>query len=288
MLLIEFTLFTIIICSFALVLSSSVVETSSDRIYTIYHNLGEGSFLSRGNVIKLSTEKNTISIQSFPDTETESCVDNVCEVEKNEKEKFDNLVLTEGLYQLKLVDEMNGNEIFTSVPSCSVLRSNFREEMTLHLSSSADLLSVSYRPLISSLAPKSCESLSSKRGVKGTSLIFNTTILYETSTPAMGIPLLLPSNDYRPPPGIQFLPNFYSIVASDEEKKKIGGGQPGESQQKSFFQKYWFIILMVAIMSLSGGGAPPPENEQEQQTGSGASAGAAIDAGTKVRRGKRN
>ena len=83
---------------------------------------------------------------------------------------LDGITNTTTWYQLKLVDDNDDDTTststtttaaslrLTSVPSCSVLRSNFRDELLIQFQSarSSHILSMTYVPYISRFAPKKC------------------------------------------------------------------------------------------------------------------------------------
>eukprot|EP00566_Odontella_aurita_P015788 CAMPEP_0113529738 /NCGR_PEP_ID=MMETSP0015_2-20120614/2556_1 /TAXON_ID=2838 /ORGANISM="Odontella" /LENGTH=278 /DNA_ID=CAMNT_0000428393 /DNA_START=148 /DNA_END=984 /DNA_ORIENTATION=- /assembly_acc=CAM_ASM_000160 len=255
------------------------------RTYKIYHSLGSGNFVERG-VITLST----------PDASKEklkATVDhsNDCMSPK----EIDDMVQDGKMYSIRVVDESGGGSAaMASVPGCDLRRANFREEISLTLGHTGDLVSVSYTPLVSPLAP-SCRSLAALSSVdSSTELKFTTTMKYETATSVMSVPLVLPQT--RPPPGL----SFYSRKDGTAPGSKTGmpGVDQDKPQNKSFLMRYWYIILPLAIMSLTGGEEPPPQGGAAGQSSgagpaavAGAAAAGAASAGAgaaqRPRRGKR-
>eukprot|EP00956_Cyclotella_meneghiniana_P014230 scaffold21250_cov70-Cyclotella_meneghiniana.AAC.11 len=214
---------------------------------------------------------------------------------------FDRMVDNGEMYTLIVSDDSSSKEqVSASVSGCSVRRSNLREEITLSISPTGKLMSVSYRPLISPLAAKTCESLmplaEKPEAIFGRNneqgMPFKTTVAFESHKPMMEIPTVLPQS--RPPPGL----NWYRRDAKNGPamQKLLGEGGPGEEEQTGFkasfmykiFSKYWYIILPLAVMSAFG--AEEPEGVA-QGSGGGqaatAAAGAAA-AATTQRRGKRD
>lgn len=133
------------------------------------------------------------------------------------------------------------------------------------LSDTAKILSLSYMPRVSPLAPTSCEDLEE---VEAPALI-DTQISFETSTPGMTLRLDLPNG--KPPPGIQFFPR---------PRQKVGGsgGAGGEAPPPVedntpfwFLRKYWYIIAPFMLFNLFGAEAEKPKGQQ-QQLGQGSAA----------------
>jgi len=163
---------------------------------------------------------------------------------------------------------------------------NNREEIGLTLSQTGSLVSVTYNPLVSPLAPscQSFEPLSSDDG--GEVPEFKTTVTYETSKPAMTVPLVLPK--VKPPPGMKAYPVPKKKASGNGGEAGTGGGgtagggesafedEEAKGQNQSFLVKYWYIILPIIIMQFVGGG---PEQPEETAQGGGETGGAAAPAG---------
>jgi len=157
----------------------------------------------------------------------------------------------------------------TSVPFCSVLRANFREEISLSLGSyDGELLSVSYTPLLSPLSPKSCDGMT--RSVKD----FVTRVLHETAKPGMQIPVILPEQ--------RLVQNGLTILKGTKGKEKgkdfgLQNDRGSQTENQSFLRKYWYIILPIFLMSVFGGAPEEPAQVQGSQ-----------QVAPSQRRGKRN
>ncbi|KAL3802977.1 hypothetical protein HJC23_011600 [Cyclotella cryptica] len=233
---------------------------------------------------------------------------------------FDRMVDSGALYTLIVTEQKADNvpitkihKVSASVPGCSVRRSNLREEITLSIGPTGKLMSVSYRPLISPLAAKTCDNLTplsekpevifgrnKEDGEEINLMPFKTSVSFESHKPMMEIPTVLPQS--RPPPGL----NWYRRNAKNNPSPLLGsdGGPPpfGDEEQPTGIQstflyrmitRYWYIALPLFIMGLFGGVEEPPSD----QTGGGGGAGVATAAGGAVaaesarqtqRRGKRD
>lgn len=257
------------------------------RTYKLYHSLGSGQFVER-SVVTLSSPDASKEQLSASVEHSDDCIS---------PKEVDAMVQDGKMYSIRVVDEQGGGSVaMASVPGCDLRRANFREEISLTLGHTGDLLSISYTPLVSPLAP-SCKSLSalSSEDDPPTELSFTTTsVEFSTATSGMSVPLVLPQT--RPPPGLSFYPRKDS--GGQGTKTGIPGLDQDNQQSKSFLMRYWYVILPVAIMSLTGGGEEEPQQEggAQQQTGGtpaavagGAVAGAAAAVGTaqRPRRGKR-
>ena len=276
----------------ALIGSSSA---SIGKTYKIYQTLGnKAKPTPRGTVTIAPSEDDNISglVATFHPSDAPEL----------DVAAFDRMVDNVELYTITVSDDSSSKEqVAASVSGCSVRRSNLREEITLSISPTGKLMSVSYRPLISPLAAKTCESLMplaekpevifGRNNEQG--MPFKTTVAFESHKPMMEIPTVLPQS--RPPPGL----NWYKRDAKNGPamQKLLGEGGPGEEEPTGFkasfmykiFSKYWYIILPLAVMSAFG--AEEPEGVAQGSGGGQAAATAtagAAAAATTQRRGKRD
>lgn len=167
------------------------------------------------------------------------------------------------------------------------------DEITLVFGQQGHVISLAYSPLVSPLAPKTCDDLETQTG----EIKFNSKIQYITAVPGMYLKTILPS--YQPPPGLKFIPG------SSNKQKGLGGeakpdgfGTKTEKEAEppasimGFFQRYWYIILPIFIMNLLS--TEPEQNQQGQQGGGTPAGGEQAPAaatrgggGSSKRRGKR-
>ena len=301
----------------ALAVGRTHVCTADERTYKVYHRLGAGAagaggFTERGAIV-LSTDasasdgddgngtaKGASSALSIAATNAANCIDPAA---------VDEMIASGSMYTIQVVDESTGQAATASVPGCDVRRAGFREELELTLSESGSLVSVTYTPLVSPLAP-SCASLSPLAETEGEVPEFQTSVSYETSKPAMTVPLVLPK--VKPPPGLKLYPRKKPAAGTGggggEGADGAGGNGGGSAaafeedekpQNQSFLMKYWYIILPLMILQFVGGPEPPPQ-QGEGGDGEGGNAAAASVAGAaggavaasaaapRQRRGKRN
>eukprot|EP00559_Dactyliosolen_fragilissimus_P009036 CAMPEP_0184865488 /NCGR_PEP_ID=MMETSP0580-20130426/18311_1 /TAXON_ID=1118495 /ORGANISM="Dactyliosolen fragilissimus" /LENGTH=308 /DNA_ID=CAMNT_0027364719 /DNA_START=9 /DNA_END=935 /DNA_ORIENTATION=+ len=276
-----------------------IQTTTSSRSYHLYHSFGtspngQNEFSSRGSIV-LSTGEGNLNVEASVIHDE----GNLLEV----RDQLDHLVSFGGTYKLKVVDEESGKSVLASVPVCDLRRSNLREQIELIIGQTGSLLSVSYSPLVSPLAP-SCKSLPPLSD-SANELKFQTTITYSIGNPGMTIPVVL--NPINPPPGLEWIKST-AFGKSDTGPSKAGAsfGNPGEqaksNENQSFFRKYWYIILPIIIMNFIGF-EQPQDSEQRQNdantavkgqrqkvTAAGTDTRAAATGGTgaRQRRGKRS
>jgi hypothetical protein len=167
---------------------------------------------------------------------------------------------------------------------------NKRDELTLTFGQKGHIVSVTYSPLVSPLAPKTCDELSPPTEIK-----FNSRVEYEAAVPGMVLKNVL--SNYQPPPGLKFLPGKNKATggaAGGSETKPEGFEEKKEEEAPTgimgMMQKYWYIILPLMLMNLIS--AEPPQDQQGQGGGGGtstsqAAAPAAGSGGANKRRGKR-
>mmetsp|Transcript_4184 Transcript_4184/g.4746 ORF Transcript_4184/g.4746 Transcript_4184/m.4746 type:complete len:325 (-) Transcript_4184:169-1143(-) len=300
-----------------IVQGSTTADQQQQKSFKIYHSLGETKpFVSRGT-IRLSTTSSSDSSKkestsTTANTSTSSGIVATIEHESdcltNISQDMDDLISNNGFYRIKIVDnDDESKSVLASVPGCEVRRANFREEIALSIGQTGSLLSLSYIPLVSPLAPK-CDELPPLTSIENENeLSFTSTISYSTSTPGMALPKILPKS--RPFVGVQPIRVSKSSntnqqggegeSTSNDQQGRKGFMDDDEKAQKaenqSFLRKYWYVILPVAIMTFTGSPEePPPKQQQSQQQATGQNAAsiaptstAAPSSGAKQRRGKR-
>lgn len=157
-----------------------------------------------------------------------------------------------------------------------------------------DIVSVSYSPIVSPLAPKTCDSLS-----KPTNREFTTKVEWDTAVEGMKLSTVLPN--YQPPPGLFTLKTKKPLKA-----EFAAGGGGGEDNKESpppiqtpfdFVKRYWYILLPLLLSNFIGGRGEPPKAEGKAGERAPASSGTLPPAaasnsgggdGARQRRGKRN
>ena len=268
------------------------VCSADQRTYTVYHRLGAaaGGFSERGSIV-LSTDAITgdgdsndtnsgpASALTVTATNAAGCV---------VPSAVDDMVASNSMYTIQVVDDATGQAAMASVPGCDVRRANFREELELTLSEKGSLVSVTLIPLVSPLAPP-CASLGPLADAEGAVPEFQTTVSYETSKPGMTVPLVLPK--VKPPPGLKLYPRKPAAAAGGEGAGGAGAGSNGDGafeeddkpQNQSFLMKYWYIILPLLILQFVGGPEEPPQQEEgggsEGGNAAGSAAATAVTAG---------
>ena len=156
----------------------------------------------------------------------------------------------------------------------------YSDEITLSFGQQGHVISLAYSPLVSPLAPKTCDELSPPTE----NIQFNSKVDYETAVPGMSLKTILPS--YQPPPGLKFIPGSSSSgkptgagagMGGDAKPEGFGTKQEAEAPftVMGFLQRYWYIILPIVIMN-SISSEPEP---QQQGQGQAAAGGAAAQGG---------
>ena len=206
----------------------------------------------------------------------------------------------------------------TTTTTTHIIVCNCSEEIVLTLGPKASAISVTYIPLVSPLAPKSCDhEVYDNKLANGNYLPdgWDSRISWETATPGMTLKPVLPQ--YRPPPGLKWLPRLGANgkLYQAQGPPGTGGGEGGDKNQQEqqpvdsspmgFIRRYWYLLLPLFLSNFIGGEPPPPAEGQQPQGGEGGAAqvggagapaqgGAAPSAspgggggGAKQRRGKR-
>lgn len=222
-------------------------------------------------------------------------------------------MLEYGWYHVKIQGDSSSssknNFVFQTVPACNLRRANFKDQfdITLPRSSLGDrqdpMTSFAYTPLVSPLAPKSCDYDDDDNGddaADKTTKSFSSRVSVQLDTPAMALKNILPQS--KPPPGVAFVKQPQQPGAGASGQKVGDDGENYDDPDAppnpipspfSFLQKYWYIILpMVILQFIQSPEEPPPQQGQdqegEQQQGDNGGGTIAPPAGSpqKARRGK--
>lgn len=290
---------------------ASASKSSLLKTFHVSHSMQPNVFSPRGVIeILLDNQGNLVSsFQSFANV-----------LPREELEGLDALVANGGYYKVRVQEgEVEGAlSVLASVSGCDVKRSNFREEFGLTLGNTGSIISLSYKPLVSPLAPP-CHEL--KPFVTETTdnnekeYKFKTKVSLSIATPGIAIPAVLPNT--RPPIGYDWIKRSQKSSSTetggDSTRREGEGGsgatfdplQDEKPEHPSFLRRYWYIILPVAIMTFMAPEEPAASNPQSQSGsgskmmggGTGAPVAAAAAAstvtaaapsiGVKQRRGKR-
>jgi hypothetical protein len=151
----------------------------------------------------------------------------------------------------------------------ALLRPNNSDELVLTFGQHGHVLSMAYTPLVSPLAPRTCDDLPPPPA--DDKKAFSTKVDYETAAPGMVLRTLLPS--YQPPPGLKFiagqkattpktgLPNLPGTTPPPPDG--FGTGEKPETAAPEglmgYVQKYWYLWLPLLIMNSISTQAPAEE-----------------------------
>jgi hypothetical protein len=134
-----------------------------------------------------------------------------------------------------------------------------RDELILVFGEAGDVLSIGYAPLVSPLAPKSCDGLDPPLE----SAEFNSKVSYETSTPGMSLRVVLAGE--KPPPGLKYLPYKRSPNQANAnganpllDDGSNNGQQPPPSGPFAFLSRYWYIVVPMLLFNLLASPAEQP------------------------------
>jgi hypothetical protein len=215
------------------------------------------------------------------------------------------------------LDEHEEPVAIATVPACHLRRANFRDEFMFVVGSDDAIVSMSYAPLISPLAPKTCdmESLALMRSIDEEKGVAFDSKVSDVSTyvPGMVLKAVLPQS--KPPPGILFLPNPNRQRSANNNKAGSssagagpgteGGEEGGEPETPpgpfDFIKRYWYVFVPLLIMNFvtseSPAADPMATAAAEGGSSGAATAGAASTGGgggdgspskRSARRGKQN
>jgi hypothetical protein len=252
-------------------------------LYISHSTSSESSFTDRGTITLTLDESNNLQVN----------IDNNNSIPKIEG----NL---NALYKVRVSsspqpdDHDNNTFVQTSVPLCSIMQANFRDELELTLSPTGSVLSISYNPLVSPLAP-SCEEVVKIMEEDQKERSFQSKATVQIGKEGIAIPLLVQS---KPVIGYKWLKQVRkegSSVGATGENKADGAPfvdptrMEEGTQNQSFLRKYWYIILPITLMSMLGGEDPQPKTSSSGATAAATSSVlAGASSASRQRRGKRN
>jgi len=291
----------------ALVLLIAVPVAAEDAVglsWTIYHSWRPNQdFVRRGTLSWYPEKKdigNTSSIQK-----KSSSVFQIINDDQSANLTANDIkdMLDYGWYHVKIqgdsFDDTNANFVFQTVPACNLRRANFKDQfdITLPRSSLGDrqdpITSFAYTPLVSPLAPKSCDyETNDDEKVK----TFSSKVNVQLDTPAMTLKNILSQS--KPPPGLALMKQPQQQGGGGEKGSDGSGGENYDDSNPppnpvpspfSFLQKYWYIILPMLILQFFQSPAEEKKEGSEQQEGNeDQSSNNATTTPVKTRRGKHN
>jgi len=237
----------IVLLSLLLVVAVSAADDIG-KTYHVYHKLGNNDEIMKRGFIQIAPDEDSVLVATFHSDKSAQL----------DTTAFDNMVESNGLYTVIVLEEGDNKPskantqkyVSASVPSCSLRRANLREEISLSINPTGKLLSVSYRPLISPLAPKSCQQLPPladkpsaifSRETSEENMPFKTTVSFDSHNPMMAIPTILPNS--RPPPGLKwYRKNAKNGFGSE------GGGIPGvPDEQPRSLKKFVYLVIVLHL-----------------------------------------
>ena len=284
--------------------SFSAAKTKS---WTLYHRISTPGGTRSSSVEESWNERGTIELVVDPEEEAVVTVVNkegALTTDIAQALTATATATATAYYQLKLVENNSKTSanVLTSVPACHVRRANFRDEFVLQLQpGTAKALSLSYMPLISPLAPPTCDAYQSLPET----LAFDSKVTWETAIPGMkvGAPVgtadpTKPQGHLKPPPGLHWIPGAQRKTSSSSPQQGVFAEETPEPEKgiTGFFKRYWYILLPIMLINLFGGAAPPAAEEGTAASAAAVGAAGAAAATTgggagspvRQRRGKRD
>ena len=249
----------------------AAAEDAAGLSWSIFHSWKpDQSFVRRGT-LSWNPENND------PDKKSSSSVFEIIndDASANLTAKDIKDMLDYGWYHVKIQGDTNDNFVFQTVPACNLQRANFKDQfdITLPRSSLGDqqdpITSFAYTPLVSPLAPKSCDNKYETNDDDNNKIkTFSSRVNVQLDTAAMALKNVLSQS--KPPPGLAFMKQAQQ---PGEQGSSSNGGGGGDEEQDpdappnavpspfAFLQKYWYIILPMIILQFITG----PAEEQKSQ-----------------------
>jgi hypothetical protein len=228
--------------------------------WTIYHSFNGGEDFSRRGVLAWSEDEESFLVTNDEQALTKQSLEAMLEF---------------GWYQVK-IENSDSDYVLATVPACNVRRANFKDEFQVTLPRTAErITSVSYTPLVSPLAPKTCEELETMILNDETGSIALTSKVQATlDTPGLTLRAVLPHT--KPPPGLKFMTH-----PNAKKGSAAGAADPNaepETGPQGFLKKYWYVLLPLFLANFMGGTSEEPPQQQQQDGGSAPPQGGAAAA----------
>jgi len=288
-----------------LLLLGSFSASAKTKSWTLYHRILTPGGTRSSSAEESWDERGTIELVVDPEEEVVvTVVNKEGALTSDLAQALTATATATAYYQLKLVENSSKTSanVLTSVPACHVRRANFRDEFVLQLQpGTAKALSLSYMPLISPLAPPTCDAY--HQSLPET-LAFDSKVTWETAIPGMkvGAPVVTAdptkpqaAGHVKPPPGLQWIPGAPRKTSSPQGGVFAEETPAPETGITGFFKRYWYILLPIMLINLFGGAAAPPAAEEGAAAAVGAAGAAAASTGgggagspVRQRRGKRD
>jgi len=208
---------------------------SKEILFTVEHALTFGAPFTHRSTINLVKKQDGKQGLIFP-------VKNGL-YNKDDVENMKRLLSSNELYTIQLT-ATTGNHtsraIISSLPSCQLQKSGFKEDILVYMDSSDNIVGVSYSSPVGTIA-RECSAKQVKDQIN-----FQTRIKLGDTVAVQSIPL----QSIGPRPAA--LQDKNLGTADDAEIKP---------KQQSFLQRYWYIVvIMIIYMLLGGGGAEPAKD----------------------------
>jgi len=203
-------------------------------------------------------------------------------------------ILSMPWYKIKIetTSSSSGNHpeeyVLATVPSCHLRRANFKDEFSLTFprvgTEEQMISSLSYIPLVSPLAPKTCEEYPSDSSLLdvGSTFRWNSKVTATLDIPGMTVRSVLPK--MKAPPGLTWTTKSSGGAAasrgggtntnngggsggdpSSTMSGGGGGGPEGEEEgtdQRPFYIKYWYVFVPLLLANLM----PAPDNPKQSSS----------------------
>jgi hypothetical protein len=260
----------------AVTVSSVTAEETGGVSWTVYHSWNPSQEFTRRGTI--SWNKDAVEEESNikKDTSVLQIINDETATTLSSKDIQE--MLNYGWYHVKIVS--GDDYILQTVPACNVRRANFKDQFDVTIPrSTTKITSFAYTPLISPLAPKTCEDYAELESDVTKSFVSKVNV--ELDTP--GLPLQAVLQQTKPPPGLKFMKRPASAkskstadkgsadyVLEDDVDPEGEETKPQPTGPFAFLQKYWYVILPMVLMQFL---SPPPEPEGGQQQGGQAQQG---------------
>ncbi|CAO3665285.1 unnamed protein product [Umbelopsis vinacea] len=211
----------LVICAICAVQADVEKPSSTKPKLLVYHKLTpKGDFIKRGEISYGSDQEDASYTHTNPapfSLDTSS---------------------PHSLYQVKVVNEATKDTVLSSVKSCQLAASGFKDQFIIHVNESGDFTHVDYYSIVSN-----CFDGAPTENNEFTSSV-------QVARP-----------DHPIKPALVKLTSF-SQKSQQQATTEEGAEADKEPEEKTFFQKYWYILLGIAVVVVTSAGPDQPPATQ--------------------------
>lgn len=211
------------------------VSCAEDAIFSIEHSLDGGATFRKRSSFQHNSATGEVSLVTSEGAEMAGM-----SIIQEEVDAFKGLLSKNAMYTIRIHAQANNCSsapVYAAIPACELQKSNFKEDLALHLDRDGSLVGLHLTsPVVALNRPCDPRKISADKGFS-----FQTKLRVVEPTTAGVIPVQ--ATGPRPP----------ALANVKIDVEDVSEGAKAEANQ-SFLRKYWYIVLPMVLFTLFGGG----------------------------------